>query len=36
LPPQGDLSPVYQKNITLRGTFLMRERRRFGGDAATI
>jgi NADPH2:quinone reductase len=28
LPPQGDLSPLYQKNITLHGTFLTRERRR--------
>ena len=28
LPPQGDLSPFYQKNITLHGTFLTRERRR--------
>ena len=28
LPPQGDLSPLYQKNITLHGTFLTRERPR--------
>jgi len=28
LPPQGDLSPLYQKNITLHGTFLTRERGR--------
>jgi NADPH2:quinone reductase len=25
LEPQGDLSPLYQKNITLHGTFLTRE-----------
>jgi NADPH2:quinone reductase len=28
LPPRGDLSALYQKNITLHGTFLTRERRR--------
>jgi NADPH:quinone reductase len=28
LAPQGDLSALYQKNITLHGTFLTRERRR--------
>jgi NADPH2:quinone reductase len=28
LAPLGDLSPLYQKNITLHGTFLIRERRR--------
>src|SRR5687768_17151023 len=28
LPPQGDLSPLYQKKITLHGTFLTRERQR--------
>jgi len=26
--PPGDLSAIYQKNITLHGTFLIRERRR--------
>jgi NADPH2:quinone reductase len=28
LPPQGDLSALYPKNITLHGVFLTRERRR--------
>jgi NADPH2:quinone reductase len=28
LPPQGDLSLIYPKNITLHGVFLTRERRR--------
>lgn len=28
LPPQGDLTPLYQKNITLHGIFLTRERAR--------
>ena len=28
LPPQGDLSLLYQKNITLHGIFLTRERKR--------
>ncbi len=28
LPPQGDLAPLYQRNITLHGVFLTRERRR--------
>jgi NADPH2:quinone reductase len=28
LPPQGDLSTVYRKNITLHGVFLTRERKR--------
>jgi NADPH2:quinone reductase len=28
LPPEGDLSPSYQKNITLHGVFLTRERAR--------
>jgi NADPH2:quinone reductase len=28
LPPQGDLSLMYQKNITLHGVFLTRERKR--------
>ena len=28
LLPQGDLSALYQKNITLYGTFLTRKRRR--------
>jgi NADPH2:quinone reductase len=28
LAPQGDLSPLFQKNITLHGIFLTRERRR--------
>ena len=28
LPPQGDLTPLYQHNITLYGVFLTRERRR--------
>jgi NADPH2:quinone reductase len=28
LAPLGDLSPLYQKYITLHGTFLIRERRR--------
>jgi NADPH2:quinone reductase len=28
LPPEGDLSPSYQKNITLHGVFLTRERKR--------
>jgi NADPH2:quinone reductase len=28
LPPEGDLSAIYPKNITLHGVFLTRERRR--------
>jgi NADPH2:quinone reductase len=28
LPPEGDLSAIYRKNITLHGVFLTRERRR--------
>jgi NADPH:quinone reductase len=28
LPPQGDLSPLYTRNITLHGVFLTRERKR--------
>ena len=35
LAPQGDLSAIYQKNITLHGTFLIRERRRLD-DAPDI